>query len=127
MLWGEQRAVDRMDWGLASGPPVAAVAEAAVVVTAAAGVSATLAAGVGGSNAISLRVEASDRLSCARLPLLGESDEGANRAYTRQFVLDRDAEVGKRFGLSYAEPYHYIGPAAAKVEEYVRRNAVKGE
>jgi hypothetical protein len=33
--------------------------------------------------------------------------------------------VGKRFGLSYAEPYHYIGPAAAKVEEYVRRNAVK--
>jgi LmbE family N-acetylglucosaminyl deacetylase len=60
-----------------------------------------------------------------RLPLLGSDDETANREYTRQFVLDRDAEVGKRHGLAYAEAYHYIGPAAAKVEEYVRRNAVR--
>jgi len=60
-----------------------------------------------------------------RLPLLGNDDETSNREYTRQFVLDRDAEIAKRFGLTYAEAYHYIGPEPAKVEEYVRKNAVK--
>jgi hypothetical protein len=60
-----------------------------------------------------------------RPPLLNEDDDTANREYTRQFVLDRDAETGKKFGLAYAEAYHYIGPPPAKVEEYVRRNAVK--
>lgn len=60
-----------------------------------------------------------------RLPLLGADDETANREYTRQFVLDRDAETGKKFGLKYGEPYHYIGRPAAKVDEYVRKNAVK--
>jgi LmbE family N-acetylglucosaminyl deacetylase len=60
-----------------------------------------------------------------RLPLLGNDDETANREYTRQFVLGRDAEVGKKAGLSYAEAYHYIGPGANKVEDYVRKNSVK--
>ena len=60
-----------------------------------------------------------------RLPLLGADDETANREYTRQFVLDRDTETGKKFGLTCAEPYHYIGPAPAKVEDYVRQNAVR--
>lgn len=60
-----------------------------------------------------------------RLPLLGNDDETANREYTRQFVLDRDAETGKKFGLHYAEPYHYIGPVPAKVDDYVRKNAVR--
>ena len=60
-----------------------------------------------------------------RLPILGEDDDTANREYTRQFVLGRDAEVGKRYGVAYAEPYHYIGPEASPVEDYVRRNAVK--
>ena len=61
-----------------------------------------------------------------RVPLLGSDDAPANREYTRQFVLDRDAGIGRKFGLAYAEPYHYIGPPAAKVEEYVKKNAVKG-
>jgi len=60
-----------------------------------------------------------------RLALLGDDDATANREYTRQFVLDRDAEIGKRFGLAYAEAYHYIGPEPAKVEDYVAKNAVK--
>ena len=60
-----------------------------------------------------------------RLALLGDNDETANREYTRQFVLDRDVEIGKRFGLSYAEAYHYIGPDPAKVDDYVSKNAVK--
>jgi hypothetical protein len=60
-----------------------------------------------------------------RLPLLGSDDETANREYTRLFVLDRDAEIGKKFGLTCGEAYHYIGPAPAKVEEYVGKNAVR--
>src|SRR5207244_283619 len=60
-----------------------------------------------------------------RLPLLGSDDVTANREYTRQFVLDRDAEIGKKFGLAYGEAYHYIGPAPAKVEDYIRTSAVQ--
>src|SRR5262245_238843 len=60
-----------------------------------------------------------------RLALLGNDDETANREYTRQFVLDRDAEIGKRFGLNYGEAYHYIGPPPAKVDDYIRKNAVR--
>jgi hypothetical protein len=60
-----------------------------------------------------------------RLPELGDDDHTANCEYTRRFVLDRDAETGKTFGLGYAEAYHYIGPAPAKVEDCVRKNAVK--
>jgi LmbE family N-acetylglucosaminyl deacetylase len=60
-----------------------------------------------------------------RLPILGNDDATANREYVRQFVLDRDAEIGKKYGLAYGEAYHYIGAPAAKVDEYVRRNAVR--
>ncbi|MGA2270893.1 MAG: PIG-L family deacetylase [Bryobacteraceae bacterium] len=60
-----------------------------------------------------------------RLALLGNDDETANRQYTRQFVLDRDAEIGKKFGLTYGEAYHYIGPELAKVEDYISKNAVR--
>jgi LmbE family N-acetylglucosaminyl deacetylase len=60
-----------------------------------------------------------------RLPLLGDNDESANRAYIREFVLDRDREIGRNFALAYAEAYHYIGPVPAKVDAYVRDNAVK--
>ena len=60
-----------------------------------------------------------------RLPLLGDDDDTANREYIRNFVLDRDREIGAKFGLQFAEAYHYIGPASAKVDEYVKRNAVR--
>jgi LmbE family N-acetylglucosaminyl deacetylase len=60
-----------------------------------------------------------------RLPLLGNDDETANREYTRRFVLARDAEIGKRFGLEYAEAYHYIGPPSPGLDEYIKKNSVK--
>ncbi|MGE5646687.1 MAG: PIG-L deacetylase family protein [Acidobacteriota bacterium] len=59
------------------------------------------------------------------LPLLGSDDATANREYVREFVLHQDSEIGEKFGLRYAEAYHYIGPEPARVEEYVRKNAVK--
>lgn len=60
-----------------------------------------------------------------QLPFLGADDETANREYTRRFVLERDAEIGSKYGLIYGEAYHYIGPAPARVEDYVRDHAVK--
>ncbi len=60
-----------------------------------------------------------------RLPLLGDDDQAANRAYIREFLLRRDRELGKRYGVEYAEAFHYIGPEESAVEEYVKRNAVR--
>ena len=59
-----------------------------------------------------------------RLPLLGEDDETANRNYIKEFVLEPNREWGGRYGVEYAEPFHYIGPQENKVEQYVERNAL---
>ncbi|MBM3813615.1 MAG: hypothetical protein FJW20_18480 [Acidimicrobiia bacterium] len=59
-----------------------------------------------------------------KLPLLGDSDESANRAYIREFTLRANRELGRKHGLEYAEAYHYIGPPENEVDDYVRRNAV---
>jgi hypothetical protein len=57
------------------------------------------------------------------LPLLGNDDTTANRAYIRQFVLSRDAEIGARYGLKYAEQFHYIGPPKDEVSDYLKTHA----
>lgn len=59
-----------------------------------------------------------------RLPLLGSDDETANRNYIREFVLEANREWGSRYGVEYAEPFHYIGPPRDAVAEYVDRHAV---
>ncbi len=68
------------------------------------------------------------------LPLLGDSDESANRNYIKHIVFDIDSqrlrgvpsdkEVGKPYGLEWAERFHYIGPKESKLEAYIRANAV---
>ena len=58
-----------------------------------------------------------------RLPLLGDDDRAASRNYIREFVLDRDRETGRKYGLEYAEAFHYIGPEPSRVDGYVRQNA----
>ncbi|HTS24914.1 MAG TPA: PIG-L family deacetylase [Bryobacteraceae bacterium] len=58
------------------------------------------------------------------LPLLGNDDRTANREYIRQFVLSRDAAIGSRYGLKYAEQFHYIGPPKDEVGDYVKGHAV---
>ena len=59
-----------------------------------------------------------------KLTLLGDSDESANRAYTKQFALARDRTRGRAHGLEYAEYFHYVPPDESDVEEYVAKNAV---
>lgn len=71
------------------------------------------------------RLKASLARRGLRLPLLEGDDNRANRNYIREFVLDRDREFGRAHGLEFAEQFHYIGPPADKVSQYVERNAVK--
>jgi LmbE family N-acetylglucosaminyl deacetylase len=61
-----------------------------------------------------------------RLPMLGDDDATANREYIKQVVLKNDRQLGIKYGLQYAEAYHYIGPSTAseELEELIRRNAV---
>ena len=62
-----------------------------------------------------------------RLPLLGNDDDTADRNYIREFVLARARALGRKYGVQYAEAFHYIGPKGShrsRVEEYVKRNAV---
>jgi len=70
-----------------------------------------------------------------RLEILGDSDESANKNYIKNFVMDIDSqrlrgvpsdkEVGTSHGLQWAERFHYIGPQESRLEEYIRKNAVK--
>jgi len=61
-----------------------------------------------------------------RLPMLGDDDATANREYVKQVVLKRDRELGAKYGVQFAEAYHYIGPATdqAELDELIRKNAV---
>ena len=69
-----------------------------------------------------------------RLPILGDDDETANRQYIKQVVLDLDSaalrgvpsdrELGRRYGLEWAEGFHYVGPAVSRLEQYIAENAV---
>lgn len=78
--------------------------------------------GPAGENGAALRRRlAEQRL---RLPILGNDDATANREYIRHFVLHEDAELGRQHGVTYAEPFHYIGPKTSILDDYVRKNAV---
>lgn len=67
------------------------------------------------------------------LPILGNDDDTANFNYVKHFVLDIDSplqrgvpsdrETGKKYGLEWAEAYHYIGPRPNLGEEYIRKHA----
>jgi hypothetical protein len=69
-----------------------------------------------------------------RLPILGDDDESANRGYIKHVVLDLDSsalrgvpsdrELGRRYGLEWAEGFHYIGPPVSRLEQYIAENAV---
>ena len=65
-----------------------------------------------------------------RLPLLGDDDATADRNYIKEFVMRRSRDLGRRYGVEYAEAFHYIAPGAAGadrdplVEAYVKEHAV---
>ena len=81
-----------------------------------------VAKGPGGHHGAKLRAELAKRN--LKLPLLGNDDDTADRAYIKEFVLGRDRELGKKYGVEYAEAFHYIGPTRSRLEEYIKQNAV---
>jgi LmbE family N-acetylglucosaminyl deacetylase len=87
--------------------------------------------GPGGHLGSRLRAELAERHQ--RLPLLGEDDATADRNYIKEFVMVRDRELGRRYGVEYAEAFHYIAPGASgadrdpRVDLYVKDHAVPSE
>jgi LmbE family N-acetylglucosaminyl deacetylase len=80
-----------------------------------------------GENGARLRSKlASQKL---RLPVLADDDDTANRAYIKNIVLDYDSpyqrgvlsdrELGRKYGLEWAEAFHYIGPRQSRLERYI--------
>ena len=65
--------------------------------------------------------------------LLGNDDETANFNYIKNFMLDIDSEnlrgviydkeLGKKYGVDWAEAFHYIGPRDSKIDAYLKNNA----
>lgn len=81
--------------------------------------------GPAGTHGSQLRAELAKKGK--KLPLLGNDDLTADRNYIKEFVLGRAREVGKKYGVEYAEAFHYIGdisPQRTAVEEYIEKNAV---
>ena len=69
---------------------------------------ANVAKGPGGRSGSRLRAELAKRNQ--RLPLLGDDDVSADRNYIKEFSLARSRELGKQYGVEYAEAFHYIAP-----------------
>jgi len=64
-----------------------------------------------------------------KLPILEGGDERANYNYVKQFLLEDEKELGKKFGFQYAQAFHYIGPKLrpqryASYDEYIEKHAV---
>ena len=89
---------------------------------------ANVAKGPGGHLGSRLRAELAKRNQ--RLPLLGDDDATADRNYIREFVMTSSRELGKQYGVEYAEAFHYIPPGAGgadrdpRVDTYLREHAV---
>jgi len=82
-----------------------------------------IAKGPGGHHGSKLRAELAR--AGKQLPLLGSDDGTADRNYIREFVLAGDRALGRKYGVEYAEAFHYIGPPAqSRVEDYIKQHAV---
>ncbi len=89
---------------------------------------ANVAKGPGGRSGSRLRAELAKRNQ--RLPLLDGDDVTADRNYIREFALTRARELGKPYGVEYAEAFHYIPAGAAgadrdpRIDAYIKEHAV---
>jgi hypothetical protein len=89
---------------------------------------ANVAKGPAGHLGSRLRAELAKRNQ--RLSLLGSDDITADRNYIREFVMASSHELGKQYGVEYAEAFHYIAPGASgadrdpRVDTYVKEHAV---
>jgi len=84
--------------------------------------------GPAGHHGSHLRAELAKRNQ--RLPLLGDDDATADRNYIKEFAMARSRELGRQYGVEYAEAFHYIAPGASgadrdeRIDTYVKEHAV---
>jgi LmbE family N-acetylglucosaminyl deacetylase len=84
--------------------------------------------GPGGHYGSHLRAELAKRHQS--LPLLGDDDATADRNYIKEFLLGHDRDLGRQYGVEYAEAFHYVAPGASgadldpRIEKYVKEHAV---
>lgn len=92
---------------------------------------ANVAKGPAGHSGSRLRAELAKRHQ--RLPLLGDDDDTADRNYIKEFAMTYSRELGKQYGVEYAEAFHYIAPGASgadrdsRIDTYVKQHAVPSE
>lgn len=63
------------------------------------------------------RLRRSLALQGLRMPVLGEDDDSADRAYVRQFMLEPGFGLATRYGMACAEPFFYVDDADAEAHE----------
>src|SRR2546426_6624690 len=78
--------------------------------------------GPGGGHGSRLRKELASRN--LRLPMLGDDDATAERAYIKEFMLTRDRELGRQYGVEYAEQFHYIGSPPSRIQAHLKYKAL---
>jgi LmbE family N-acetylglucosaminyl deacetylase len=86
--------------------------------------------GPAGNNGVKLR----ERLAKEgkKLSILEGDDHTANFNYTKTFVFNRNKILGEKYGLQWAEGYHYMSdiPSAdnptsqSEIEQYIKKNAI---
>jgi len=70
-----------------------------------------------------------------KLPALGNDDRTADFNYIKHFMLDQfsetlrgvpsDRKIGEKYGLGWAERFHYFGPGTSGIQDYILKNSVK--
>jgi LmbE family N-acetylglucosaminyl deacetylase len=91
-----------------------------------------LAKGPAGNNGVMLR----ERLAKEgkKLPILEGDDYTANFNFTKHFVFEKNRILGEKYGLEWAEGYHYmadipwdnqVNDPSSPLQEYIRKNAVQ--
>jgi LmbE family N-acetylglucosaminyl deacetylase len=88
--------------------------------------------GPGGDSGANLRKSLAEKGK--KLPVLGNDDDTANFNYVKEFVMDIDSaywrgipsdrKTGEKFGLEWAECFHYIGPSTPLINDYIDKNAI---
>jgi hypothetical protein len=57
-----------------------------------------------------------------RIPAFSSGQDAAKDAYIEAAFIERDKQVGAKYGLDYAEEFHYIGPDHS-LDDYIRAHA----
>jgi LmbE family N-acetylglucosaminyl deacetylase len=83
--------------------------------------------GPAGNNGVKLREKLAKEGK--RLPLLDGDDHAANFNYAKEFLFIRNKTLGEKYGLGWAEGFHYMTDVRypegiSPLEEYIKKNSV---